>query len=688
LVVLKFASGLYKPSELTDSFAKRHTGTDIVGYQLGLDTGGTYTDAVLVDDDLQVISSAKSLTTHANLIDGLRGAVAGLLDSSVIPDISLVSLSTTLATNALVEGRGRSVALVLIGFSPSQMKRANLSEALGGDPHVFVDGGHNASGHAVSNLDIEAVRRFVESVNERVDAYAISGLFAVRNPEHESAVQELLTSMTGKPVTCGHHLSSGLDAPRRALTALLNARLIPMIGSLLSAARDLLDEHQIEAPLMVVKGDGSLISDSMAIQYPVETILSGPAASVVGAQFLCSEQTLLVSDMGGTTTDVALIRDGLPRLDPNGAAVGGWRTMVQAVDVRTYGLGGDSAIRYDRNSHRFTAGPNRVVPLSLLTQQYPELLRDLEAQLELPFSTTHSAQFVMAHGDSVSDLSLQQQELYDRIKQAPIAVQTLFSDQTLERALNKLEQRGVVLRAGFTPSDASHIMGIQNDWEVKGAVMGAELMMRYSAENMGAEYTDVKEYARMVMDLISEDTAMVLIDTVSAEGENGEALSDSQRTLVRKSLQKHPDELFTVGTQLHVPVVGLGAPASSYYEKVGELLNTKIVLPNYAQVANALGAVVGTIRQQQVLGIAPAGGKRVSVLFPEGPEDYDDLEAGVEAAKIRCEQIAREKALAAGAAELTITFDRKDTIVKDGDQQVFFESQISALATGRPATST
>ena len=129
-----------------------------MGYQLGLDTGGTYTDAVLVDDDLNVLASAKSLTTHNNLIEGLRGAVEGLVTSVELSDISLVSLSTTLATNALVEGRGRSVALVLVGFSPSQMKRANLSEALASDPHVFIDGGHNASGHALCDPDIVACR--------------------------------------------------------------------------------------------------------------------------------------------------------------------------------------------------------------------------------------------------------------------------------------------------------------------------------------------------------------------------------------------------------------------------------------------------------------------------------------------------------------------------------------------------
>ncbi|MFT4726924.1 MAG: N-methylhydantoinase A/oxoprolinase/acetone carboxylase beta subunit [Granulosicoccus sp.] len=658
-----------------------------MGYQLGLDTGGTYTDAVLVDDDLNVLASAKSLTTHNDLIEGLRGAVEGLQTDVELSDISLVSLSTTLATNALVEGRGRTVALVLVGFTPSQMKRANLTEALAGDPHVFIDGGHNASGHAVCEPDVIACRDFVERVDGRVDAYAISSVFAVRNPAHEIQVQKLITEMTGKPVTCGHHLTSGLDAPRRALTALLNARLIPMIGSLLDAARSLLIEHGIDAPLMVVKGDGSLISDEMATKYPVETILSGPAASVVGAQFLCKQPTLLVSDMGGTTTDVALIRDSQPRLNPAGATVGGWRTMVQAVDVRTYGLGGDSAIRFDREAHVFTAGPQRVMPLSLLTKQHPELITVLEAQLQLPYSTTHSGQFVMTHGPEPSDLSLQQRELYDRICEGPIAVQTLFSDQTLDRALQKLEQKGVVLRSGFTPSDAAHVLFLQTDWETCGAELGAELLMRYSASNLGNTYASRDSFAESIMTLISQETAMVLLDTVAACGGQAEALSVSQKALIRRTLGRTSSSLFSLAAQLKVPVVGLGAPASSYYKATGEMLGAEIILPEYAHVANALGAVVGTIRQEQVISIAPAGGKRVSVLFPGGPKSFDDLESGALAAKQECEKLAKSKANAAGASEVTITYDRRDIAVKDGDQSVFFESRISALAVGRPASS-
>ena len=267
-----------------------------MGLQLGLDTGGTYTDAVLVDKLFAVQRSAKSLTTHRDLLQGLRGAVSQIIKAEDSSQIELVCLSTTLATNALVEGRGRRVGLVLVGVDKSQLARANLLQALAGDPMVIVGGGHSADGNQRSDLDTQAVRAFVMRVDAQVDAFAVYALFAVRNPEHELQIHSIIESLTSKPVTCGHHLSSGLDAPRRALTALLNARLIPMITALLDAVRHLMQEQGIDGPLMVVKGDGSLISDAIARRYPVETILSGPAASVVGAQFMCGNKQLLVSD--------------------------------------------------------------------------------------------------------------------------------------------------------------------------------------------------------------------------------------------------------------------------------------------------------------------------------------------------------------------------------------------------------
>ena len=313
---------------------------------LGIDTGGTYTDAVLYDETAGVTASAKALTTKHDLVIGVAEAMEAVLAERA-PDeaISLVSLSTTLATNAIVEGQGAPVCLLLIGYGRDALERAGLGAALGSDPVVFIEGGHTAGGEEQTPLDLAAVRRAVGEQAPKVAAFAVAGYFGVRNPRHEIAARELLRELTGLPVTCAHELTSNLDAPRRALTAVLNARLIPQLQQLVLAVRGLLAEKNIKAPLMVVKGDGSLISDSMALTCPVETILSGPAASVVGACHLTGEAEVVVSDMGGTTTDIAVLKGGRPLLDREGAKVGGWRTMVEAVAVHTVGLGGDSQIR-------------------------------------------------------------------------------------------------------------------------------------------------------------------------------------------------------------------------------------------------------------------------------------------------------------------------------------------------------
>jgi N-methylhydantoinase A/oxoprolinase/acetone carboxylase beta subunit len=662
-----------------------------VGYLLGLDTGGTFTDAVLLDDELEVLETAKSLTTHGNLIDGLCGAVDQVIGNVRAEEIQLVCLSTTLATNALVEGRSRAVALLMIGYSPAQLRRANLVDALGGDPHIFIRGGHSASGQPLAELDIAACRDFVDNVNARVDAFAVSGVFAVRNPEHEVAVQNLIKSMTGKPVSCGHHLSTDLDAPRRALTALLNARLIPMINALLDAAGKLLRDRCIDAPLMVVKGDGSLVGIGYASQYPVETILSGPAASVVGAQFLCKQPQLLVSDMGGTTTDIALLRHGQPLLNEDGATVGGWRTMVKAVDVRTFGLGGDSAVAFDTQKRAFTIGPQRVIPLSLLLNQYPDILETLEYQLSLPFSTTHTAQFVLRHTENSTALTPQQRELLDQIGEQPVALQTLFADQTLERALLKLEHKGLVIRSGFTPTDASHLLAAEDTWDNRAADLGARLLMRYAKDNLGKVYTSIEEFSASISLQVSEMTAMILLEAAASQATSDCPLSVSQLDLIRQSFQKHKTSgntekrLLSISTTLHTPIAALGAPAGSYYPAVADLLNTTVIQSEYASVANAVGAVVGVIRQEIVIEIQAAGGKQVRVLFAEGPQDYATLEAGALAATTRCTQLVREKAVQAGAVDPAIRTQRVDNAVRQGNETVFFDSRITAIAVGRPA---
>jgi N-methylhydantoinase A/oxoprolinase/acetone carboxylase beta subunit len=366
-----------------------------MAYFLGVDTGGTYTDAVIVDEAAdRVIGKAKSLTTRADLALGIGRAVdAALAQSGVAAaEVALVSLSTTLATNALVEGQGGRVALIFVGFDDGDLDRGGLIEALKGDPVIRMAGGHSHAGTETEPLDLATLETQLLELGPQVMGFAIAARFATRNPAHEIAIRDLVRRVTGRPATCSHELSAQLNGPKRALTAVLNARLIGMIDRLVAACERHLAEIGIDAPLMVVRGDGALISAAMVRERPIETILSGPAASIVGARWLTGAQDALVSDIGGTTTDVALLRGGLPEIDPAGARVGGFRTMVEAVAMRTTGLGGDSEVHLKTEGlvGGLRLGPRRLIPIALLAADHPAMVH---ATLDRALSTETAGEF-------------------------------------------------------------------------------------------------------------------------------------------------------------------------------------------------------------------------------------------------------------------------------------------------------
>ena len=204
-------------------------------FYLGIDTGGTFTDAVLYDPTkggaAGVIAKAKSLTTRYDLAIGISGAIGGLFEGETfdVGRIGFVSLSTTLATNALVEGQGTPAALVMIGFTDSDLQRGGLGQALGQSAVVFCQGGHDGHGRA-KPLNLSTLELFLDSpAGQAAHGFAVASVFAVRNPAHEIAARDLIIAKTGKPVTLSHELSARLNGPKRALTTLLNARLIPMI---------------------------------------------------------------------------------------------------------------------------------------------------------------------------------------------------------------------------------------------------------------------------------------------------------------------------------------------------------------------------------------------------------------------------------------------------------------------------
>jgi N-methylhydantoinase A/oxoprolinase/acetone carboxylase beta subunit len=663
---------------------------------LGIDTGGTYTDAVLFDDEKgTVLSSAKALTTKHDLALGIRGALESVLSDSA-PDIQLVSLATTLATNAIVEGQGSPMCLLLLGYPHDALDRSRLREAVGGDPVVFIDGGHTVTGEEQMALDLEAARQAIEMYAGEVAAFAVSGYFAVRNPAHELAVRSLARELSGLPVTCGHELTSNLDAPRRALTAALNARLIPLLQQLILAVRDMLAERDIHAPLMVVKGDGSLIDAQVALERPVETILSGPAASVVGARHLSGEDDVFVVDMGGTTTDIALLRDGQPILNLEGATVGGWRTMVEAVAVHTLGLGGDSEAHLDRVDE-LLVGPQRVVPLSLLAHQYPQILDVLRRQLAKPTPDLFDGQFALRQRPLRSgrgSLSEAQAELWDKLADGPLSLIDLFRGLRItyfqRRALARLVERGLVVMSSFTPTDAAHVLGYHHDWSVEAARLGAGLWARRTsqADGSGNGSDSVEAFCQRVMQQVTLQSGRALVSAALAES-YGLNLDEHEllRTLfVDQSLiADGRDSLLDIALTLRRPLVAIGAPVTTYYPAVAQSLRTRLHIPTHAEIANAIGAVVGGVRQSVHVLIKPLEEEEgFRVHLPTGIQDFADLEEAAAYATEQASLWAETHARRAGAVDVQLHTRREDRVVRLQNDDVYFDTQVVATALGRP----
>ena len=319
---------------------------------LGIDTGGTYTDGVLYDhQDRTLLKKAKFPTFGANLSQSILGCIDAL-DTKSFPKISKVVLSTTLATNAIVEDKGRPTGLIVVGEPPK-----------GEIPPCFygrVQGRVNIKGVETIPLNEDEIYDLVKQIPDDVEAIAVCGMMSVRNACQELRVKEIIQSQRHLPVICSHELSTQLGFHARTVTAILNASLIPIIEDFVHSVEISLKQLDINAPIFMVKGDGALANLDFIRQKPIESILSGPASSMIGALGLANVENGVVVDMGGTTLDFALVENSTLTLSPIGAKVGDWQTHIDSANIRTFGLGGDTQILVENGHPKLTR--YRILP--------------------------------------------------------------------------------------------------------------------------------------------------------------------------------------------------------------------------------------------------------------------------------------------------------------------------------------
>lgn len=658
-------------------------------FVIGIDTGGTYTDAALVDAGARkVVARAKALTTRGDLAVGVAEALAAVLADAaghgIRPsDVSRLCLSTTLATNAIVEGHGAPVGVILVGFDEAMAARTGIAAALPGAPVLRVAGGHDHAGEALAPLNLAGVEAFLGETRGRVAAYAVAAHYAVRNPAHEHAVREAIDRLTGHPASLSVDLSRDLDAPRRALTAALNARIVARIAALVAAVQEAMTGCGLVAPLMVVKGDGSLAAAQAVARRPIETILSGPAASVVGARFLSGLDDFVVSDVGGTTTDVATVEKGWPRLDRDGALVGGRRTLVRAVAMRTHGLGGDSAVALGPDG-AVALGPHRVVPLSLLAARHPDVVTRLRLMLDDPQGEPHAGLFVLRPfatrpGPDPEALGRHEREILAAVAQAPQPLGRVVHGPTRQKALDRLVAQGVLHVAGYTPSDAAHVLGRQGQWNREGAVLGGLLLQRRLAmvtpAGTAAREAAASAFAERVVEAMVRQSGRAVVASLvepppPADDPFVEAVVTGAGRVGGLEVALRPA----------APLVAVGGPAPVFYPEVARRLGCPLVLAEHADVANAVGAAVALVRARASVEVTAAGPGLWRVHGEGEPLSFTDPSEALAAAVAAARAQARSAALAMGGSgtDLEHAVDRADIPGASGDKGLVAATVVAA----------
>ncbi len=618
---------------------------------LGIDTGGTYTDGVLLEyHSRRVLASQKSLTTKRDFSIGIEQVIEGIH----IPDpsvVKMVSISTTLATNAIAEGKGKRVALLLIGYDPDLVSSFRMEGRFATPNYHYFAGGHDLYGREKEGLDLPAILAKINQIKDQVDAIAVSGYFSPLNPEHENRVYHAVSSICDLPIVLGHQLSTKLGSIERATTAALNASLLAILQDFIIAVRRAMERREIDAPLMVVRGDGTLMSDEFAARTPVETIHSGPAASAIGGRFLSRLDDALVVDIGGTTTDIALIQAGQVMVTEEGASVGDYKTAVKAANLLSIALGGDSHINLGRDKE-LSIGPERVVPLAYLAHEHSQVHSRLKTVSRRTWTQATPEWleywFLLREPDESLLKTAHQKSLVDFLRDGPQPVPEILKRLDLLHVsqvdARELLRQEIIGKSGLTPTDLLHVEGHYTPWDIEAASLALNVFCRF-------QFWEPTELRRRVWSRMTEAMVHAILTFLSGKVLPPPALPEDRdmgRWFFYNSLYPTHPQLET-SFRLRQPIIGIGAPASVFLQDVADTLHTDLVLPEHHQVANAVGAIAGSVMVTEEILVYPRlSGEGLEVLgyYVQTSDERQEFEEADDALT-HARDLGQERALGA-----------------------------------------
>ena len=650
---------------------------------LGIDTGGTYTDAVLITcDTKEVIQTAKALTTRNNLTVGIANSMNRL---DIEPErICLVCLSTTLATNAVVENRKTNTGLVIIGKN----KLTDDSRPFPSDIVKTVKGEIDILGRETEPLDMDEVYNVLNELKGKIETLAVSGFASVKNQTQELCVKEAAEKILGVPVVCAHELTTSLGFYERTVTTVLNAQLIPLICRLISSTEQVMKEKHIDAPMTIVKGDGHSMISGYAKSCPVETILSGPAASVIGGKFLTGAKDAVIVDMGGTTTDIVCIDNSEAVIEKDGMNIEGWKTRVKSVKVNTFGLGGDSYIRTNER-HELHFGPQKVTPVCAAAAEFPyitEEIRKYRLNPEYVITGRQELDFIRLLNPEplqTDDSIMFGEELKTLLQDGPHSIVYLADRLNTDIDsidVKKMLDSGAADLISFTPTDILHASGEYRQWDYNAATAAADVF----AARMGMSTDRFIEFSEACF--VSRLCLCIMDSAIETDG--GLSHMDAESTaeyIFRSNFGKEKDRHYQLNFKLNRQLIGIGAPAPVWIRKAAEFLGAEFTIPPHSDVANAIGAAAGDVRERvEAVICRDQFLDNYIVYLPDEQLVYNNLEDAKKEATKKILSYAQKFSLKLGVRDPEIEFNIEDFMIDDicTGKKTFVKSTLSATIKG------